>query len=59
VREDVGALRGIEVFDVAPQRSQEALQELDEMLRAWADKYHQDGGLPMVLQFAAGRRDYD
>jgi hypothetical protein len=59
VREDVGTLRGIEVFDVAPQRSQEALQELDEMLRAWADKYHQDGGLPMVLQFAAGRRDYD
>jgi hypothetical protein len=59
VREEVGVLRGVEVFDVAPQRQQEALQELDEMLRAWADKYHQDGGLPMVLQFAAGKREYD
>ncbi|HSM82311.1 MAG TPA: heterocyst differentiation control protein [Nodosilinea sp.] len=59
VREEVGVLRGVEVFDVAPQHRQEALQELDDMLRAWADKYHQDGGLPMVLQFAAGHRDYD
>ncbi|WOD40653.1 heterocyst differentiation control protein [Nodosilinea sp. E11] len=59
VREEVGVLRGVEVFDVAPHLRQEALQELDEMLRVWADKYHQDGGLPMVLQFAAGRREYD
>jgi hypothetical protein len=59
VREDEGVLRGVEVFDVAPQDRKVALEELDEMLRAWADKYHQDGGLPMVLQFAAGRREYD
>ncbi|HZG39239.1 MAG TPA: heterocyst differentiation control protein [Nodosilinea sp.] len=59
VREEEGVLRGVEVFDVAPQHRQVALQELDEMLRAWADKYHQEGGLPMVLQFAAGRREYD
>ncbi|WP_017300976.1 hypothetical protein [Nodosilinea nodulosa] len=59
VREETGVMRGVEVFDVAPQQRQQALQELDEMLRAWADKYHQDGGLPMVLQFAAGRREYD
>jgi hypothetical protein len=59
VREEAGVLRGVEVFDVAPQKRQEALQELDMLLRAWADKYHQDGGLLMVLQFAAGTRDYD
>lgn len=59
VREDEGVLRGVEVFDVAPKDRKVALEELDEMLRAWADKYHQDGGLPMVLQFAAGRREYD
>ncbi|PSR13142.1 heterocyst differentiation control protein [filamentous cyanobacterium CCP3] len=59
VREEPGVLRGVEVFDVAPQQRQAALAELDEMLRAWADKYHQDGGLPMVLQFAAGNREYD
>lgn len=59
VREDEGVLRGVEVFDVAPQDRKAALEELDAMLRAWADKYHQDGGLPMVLQFAAGRREYE
>jgi hypothetical protein len=59
VREETGVLRGVEVFDVAPDQRQQALEELDEILRAWADKYHQDGGLPMVLQFAAGRREYD
>lgn len=59
VREEAGVLRGVEVFDVAPQCRQEALRELDDMLRAWADKYHQDGGSPMVLQFAAGTREYD
>ncbi|MGB5973577.1 MAG: heterocyst differentiation control protein, partial [Nodosilinea sp.] len=59
VREEPGVLRGIEVFDVAPAQRQTALEELDEILRAWADKYHQDDGLPMVLQFAAGRREYD
>ena len=52
-------LRGVEVFDIAPQNRQPALEELDQLLRAWADKYHQDGGQPMVLQFAAGTRDYD
>ncbi len=59
VRDDAGVLRGVEVFDVAPHLRQEALRELDDMLRSWADKYHQEGGLPMVLQFAAGTREYD
>jgi len=59
VKADEGVLRGVEVFDIDIDRRQEALQELDEMLRNWADKYHQEGGFPMVLQFAAGSRDYD
>lgn len=59
VREEPGVLRGVEVFDVAPERRQAALEELDEILRAWADKYHHDGGMPMVLQVAAGQREYD
>ncbi len=59
VREEEGVLRGVEVFDIDADRRQEALQELDEMLRNWADRYHQDGGFPMVLQFAAGKRDFD
>ena len=59
VKEEPGVLRGVEAFDIDLDRRQEALQELDEMLRTWADKYHQEGGFPMVLQFAAGKRDYD
>jgi hypothetical protein len=58
VREEEGVLRGVEVFDIDPHLRQEALQELDSLLRDWADKYHQDGGFPMVLQFAAGTREY-
>ena len=59
VRDEEGVLRGVEVFDIDLDRRQEALQELDVLLRTWADKYHQDGGYPMVLQFAAGTREYD
>ena len=59
VRGEEGVLRGVEVFDVDRDRRQEALQELDVLLRTWADKYHREGGYPMVLQFAAGTRDYD
>jgi hypothetical protein len=54
-----GVLRGIEVFDIAPENRQAALDELDVMLRQWADKYHQEGGDPMVLQVAVGTRDAD
>lgn len=58
VREEEAVLRGVEVFDIDPDRRQAALDELDELLRTWADKYHQDQGFPMVLQFAAGTREY-
>ena len=57
VVEQPGVLRGLEVFDVPPEQREQALTELDELLRAWADKYHQDGGHPMILQLAAGTRE--
>jgi hypothetical protein len=50
-------IRGLEVFDVPAEKRDEALAELDELLKAWADKYHQDGGYPMILQLAAGTRE--
>ena len=49
-------LRALEVFDVDPAQRTEALKELDTLLRQWADRYHQDGGHPMVMQMAAGTR---
>lgn len=59
VQEESGVLRAIEVFDIDPDRRDDALQELDKMLQAWADKYHVDGGEPMVMHLAAGSRKYD
>jgi hypothetical protein len=49
--------RGLEVFDVPLEKRDEALAELDELLKNWADKYHHDGGYPMILQLAAGTRE--
>lgn len=58
-REETGVLRGVEIFDIDPDAREQALQELDDLLRAWADKYHQDGGYPMIMQVAAGTREFD
>lgn len=57
VIEQPDAFRALEVFDVNQERREEALEELDQLLQAWADKYHQDGGYPMILQLAAGTRE--
>ena len=56
-QEQSGVLRAIEAFDIDPAQRLIALQELDDFLRTWADKYHQDGGEPMVLQAAVGTRN--
>ncbi|MEM9449284.1 MAG: heterocyst differentiation control protein [Cyanobacteria bacterium P01_E01_bin.6] len=47
-------LRAVETFQIKPGREQEAMAEIDTLLRNWADKYHYEGGTPMVLQAAAG-----
>lgn len=57
VIEKTDVFRALEVFDVDKEHQAEALEELDQLLQAWADKYHQDGGHPMILQLATGTRD--
>lgn len=57
VIEKPDVFRALEVFDIDKEREDEALEELDRLLQAWADKYHKDGGYPMILQLAAGTRD--
>jgi hypothetical protein len=52
-------LRVLEELDIPPEKVDQALEELDETLRAWADKYHQVGGLPMVLQMVLGQQETD
>ena len=46
--------RMLEELDIPPENVDQALSELDEIVRAWADRYHQAGGRPIVLQMAVG-----
>lgn len=50
-------MRILEELDIPPDRIDQALDELDEIVRAWADKYHQVGGDPMVLQMVTGPKE--
>jgi Heterocyst differentiation regulator C-terminal Hood domain/Peptidase family S48 len=50
-------VRVLEELDIAPDRIDEALTDLDKLLRDWADRYHQAGGKPFVLQMVAGLND--
>ena len=47
-------MRVLEELDIPPENIGRALEELDEVIRAWADRYHCDGGEPMVLQMVFG-----
>ena len=51
------AMRVLEELDIPPDRIDQAMEELDEVIRAWADKYHKPGGDPFVVQMAFGIRD--
>ncbi len=50
-------MRVLEELDVPSERVDQALEELDEVIRAWADRYHQPGGQPMVVQMVVGKPD--
>jgi hypothetical protein len=47
-------MRVLEELDIATTDLDQAFQELDELIRAWADRYHHPGGEPIVLQMAVG-----
>lgn len=47
-------MRLLEELDIPPENMDQAMEELDEVVRAWADKYHRDGGNPMILQMVFG-----
>ncbi|MBD1911053.1 MULTISPECIES: heterocyst differentiation master regulator HetR [unclassified Leptolyngbya] len=52
-------VRMLETLDIPPERVDQALEELDEVLRQWADRYHQTGGdtTTFVVQMAVGPKD--
>lgn len=47
-------MRVLEELDIPADRIDQALEELDEVLRQWADRYHQAGGESMILQMVVG-----
>lgn len=50
-------MRLLEELDIPPDRLDDAMEELDEVIRAWADKYHTRGGKTMVLQMVFGSHE--
>lgn len=50
--------RLLEELDVLPDRVDEALTELDTLVRQWADKYHDDAGIPLILQMVVGEKEH-
>lgn len=47
-------LRILEELNIPADRVDAALRELDELINAWANRHHQTGGQPFVLQAAIG-----
>jgi hypothetical protein len=47
-------MRILEELDIPEDRIEQAKEELDEVIREWADRYHKRGGKTMVVQMAFG-----
>lgn len=50
-------MRALEELDIPADKWDQAMAELDEIIRAWGDRYHQSGGIPMILQMVFGRKE--
>ena len=50
-------MRAVEELDIHTDQIDRAMEELDEIIRAWGDKYHHEGGVPMILQMVVGNKD--
>ncbi|KKI98448.1 heterocyst differentiation master regulator HetR [Prochlorothrix hollandica] len=51
------AMRVLEVLEIPEATIGQAFEELDQLLRRWADRHHQDGTQPFVLQMVVGSDD--
>jgi hypothetical protein len=50
-------MRAVEELDIPSDWIDLAMEELDGIIRSWGDIYHQEGGVPMVLQMVVGSKD--
>lgn len=53
------SMRILEELDIPENRLDEALSDLDEVIRAWADKYHDKNGQTFTLQMVFGSQETD
>ena len=51
----IETMRFLEVLDMLPDKLDQAFIELDTMIHAWADKYHDSSGSPMIFQAVVGK----
>jgi hypothetical protein len=51
------SLRVVETLDIAEDKLDQAKADLDQIIQDWANRYHQEGGVPMILQLAFGLDD--
>ncbi len=52
-----GAMRILEELDIPVEQIPQALEELDEVIRGWADRYHKGTGQSFVLQMVVGFKE--
>lgn len=50
------AMRVLEELDIPPENIDQAMADLDQVIRDWADRHHRDGGKPMILQMVFGEQ---
>lgn len=50
-------VRILEELDIPHDRIGQALSELDEVIREWADRYHDPNGKPFILQMVVGGKE--
>lgn len=50
-------MRILEELDIPPHQFEAAKAELDEVIRAWADKYHDPAGETTIVQMVLGLKD--
>lgn len=50
-------IRILEELDIPDDQLDQAFEELDVMVRAWADRYHQVGSKPFLLQMVIGPKE--
>ncbi|MEM8604728.1 MAG: heterocyst differentiation master regulator HetR [Cyanobacteria bacterium P01_H01_bin.121] len=54
-----GVMRVLEELAIAEDNIDQALEELDTLVREWADRYHAAKGEPIALQMVAGPKSRD